>query len=142
MTKLKKNKFGVHSEIVPICQVSKPVLKDHWRKGNEVILLLILSYILMVFWNISHMLELHRDLYQINTKQKDRFCSKYFTSVLYWIYVKITQFRITPQKHMHLFVMVVAQQTAHFLLFVTCIIFVLNGFPKQQLFSFEILVQI
>lgn len=39
-----KSFFGVHMVIVSVGQVSKPLLKDHWRKSNEVILLIILYF--------------------------------------------------------------------------------------------------
>lgn len=57
----------------------------------------------------NHMLDLQCDWYWINANQKGSFWFKYCTFVLCSIRVAVTQFRNTPQIHMLLLILVVAQ---------------------------------
>lgn len=57
----------------------------------------------------NRMLDLQCDWYWINANQKGSFWFKYSIFVMCSISVAVTQFRNTPQIHMHLLILVVAQ---------------------------------
>lgn len=83
--------------------VKRPLEEKQWSN---------FFYFIFYFGGIldqNHMLDLQCDWYWINANRKGSFWFKYSIFVMCSISVAVTQFRNTPQIHIHLFILAVAQ---------------------------------